>query len=180
METDKPIYQYTNEQVLDFWKNCSGKEAFFNSVYYEVLAEEGLFDEFVSLINANKIINFAIFLQKNSILNKVSKRTKDIAKYSCICLWWFMAYAYCECNVNYRLMPGYNWVLNIPMEPFDVYLKNTLPEDPYNTYSVLELIDTSGNIIDGSSNVVDGSSNVVDGSSNVVDESNVSVVINEA
>jgi hypothetical protein len=82
-------------------------------------------------------------------------------KYSNIGLWWYMAYALAECGVVYNLMPNKTWTLNLPMEPFDVYLKNTLAEDPYATYEVfndltpyvkVEIVDVSANVVDDTTN----------------------------
>lgn len=161
------LYTYTNEQVVDFWCNHGGRAEFFNSPYYEILNENGLFSQFDTLVRNNQLTPFAMFLQREQIISKIFAKTKLSMKYSNIGLWWYMAYALAECGVVYNLMPSKTWTLNLPMEPFDVYIKNTLAEDPYATYEVfndptpyvkVEIVDVSANVVD----VVDSSANVVD------------------
>ena len=126
------IYTYTNNQLKDFWNNYGGRDEFFKSPYYEILNENKLFITFDVLIKKNQLMQFALFVQENNIISKIFEKTKMSMKYSNIGLWWYMAYALCEHNVEYNLMPGKTWSLNIPMEPFDIYLKNTLPTNPYD------------------------------------------------
>jgi hypothetical protein len=127
------IYTYTNDQLNDFWNNCGGRDEFFKSPYYEILNENELFNTFVELIKKNQLMRFALFLQENKIISKIFEKTEMSMKYSNIGLWWYMTYAICEHNVEYNLIPGKTWTLNIPMEPFDVYLKNTLPNRSTDT-----------------------------------------------
>jgi hypothetical protein len=158
------LYTYTNDQIVDFWKYHGGRAEFFNSPYYGLLNDNGLFNEFDTLVRNNQLTPFAMFLQREQIINKIFLSTKLSMKYSNIGLWWYMAYALAEYGVVYNLMPNKTWVLNIPMEPFDVYLKTTLPEDPYTSYDVFN--DPNPYIVNAEATVVEAEATVVEADTN--------------
>jgi hypothetical protein len=126
MENNKPVYIYTKEELYDFWFNFGGK-LIYNSRYGDIP------DVLITQILSDTENHLKILV---NFLSEFVKVKEDIYSIHDV-VFWLNMYLVCEHDTwlfNQNDDNNRQWYFNTPFNPFEIYLKNKMQINPYETF----------------------------------------------